>query len=123
MPSTKRIQPAEIDEDELPEVEEEEEAAEGDEDLDELEEPRSNKPALAQTKRPIAPQPQKPARTQPQSQPIQPKFQAFAQPERSGVIDTENNEIVAEGIPAPLASVFADILVRLDRIEALIGRV
>ena len=51
---------------------------------------------------------------------VKKRFTIFAQQQRIGIVDAETNDIIAEGEYAVL-EVLANILERLERIEATIG--
>lgn len=53
---------------------------------------------------------------------IESRFATFAQPERIGILNTEENKVVGEGANL-LPAVLAEILNRLDRIEIKMGNI
>lgn len=96
------MDPEDLDEEELAMLAEEDE---DDEDDEEEEKPKKKKKSLKK-KHPVAKK--------------KVRFAAFSNPARTGVIDVESNEPVAEGDMA-IFVLLANILERLERIEKKIG--
>lgn len=82
------------------------------EELKRAEKRASRAPAPARRIRP------KPKPAEPTPPPM--RYSAFSIPPRAGIIDTETNEVIAEGELA-LLQILADVKTQLERIETAIG--